>query len=292
MGVALWETAFCAVFQVPGGRVLCVHRDDRALAEQLIDQAGARPWSCPPTRRGSSVCRRPCPAAPRRRPRFALPVSTVPGARPPPARGSPMALLRRHRRSPNPGRRHPPPPPVPLRVVPLPRLACRLIRRELPLRHRQLRTRRQGRELRLWHALRPRQVIRPQVRQRRRRLLDLLRDGVSIRQRSNRVRAASSVVLNTSGCRSRSSMDGGSASLLSHQPLSEPCGLRSRHRDGAAPSSRVADRQPLGRPQAPNEVWSADLVFDRTVEGRVVKCLTIVDDATTDAVAIVPAFPS
>ena len=51
----------------------------------------------------------------------------------------------------------------------------------------------------------------------------------------------------------------------------------------------VADRQPLVRPQAPNEVWSADFVFDRTAEGRVVKCLTVVDDATTEAVAIVPA---
>ncbi len=51
----------------------------------------------------------------------------------------------------------------------------------------------------------------------------------------------------------------------------------------------VANRQPLVRPQAPNEVWSADFVFDRTAEGRVVKCLTVVDDATTEAVAIVPA---
>jgi len=51
----------------------------------------------------------------------------------------------------------------------------------------------------------------------------------------------------------------------------------------------VADRQPLVRPQAPNEVWSADFVFDRNAEGRAVKCLTIVDDATTEAVAIVPA---
>jgi transposase InsO family protein len=51
----------------------------------------------------------------------------------------------------------------------------------------------------------------------------------------------------------------------------------------------VADRQPLLRPQRPNEVWSADFIFDRTAEGRVVKCLAIVDDATTEAVAIVPA---
>jgi putative transposase len=42
----------------------------------------------------------------------------------------------------------------------------------------------------------------------------------------------------------------------------------------------VFDRQPLLRPQRRNEVWSADFVFDRTAEGRVLKCLTIVDDAT------------
>lgn len=51
----------------------------------------------------------------------------------------------------------------------------------------------------------------------------------------------------------------------------------------------VADRQPLARPTRCNEVWSADFVFDRTAEGRVLKCLTIVDDASTEAVAIVPA---
>lgn len=31
-----------------------------------------------------------------------------------------------------------------------------------------------------------------------------------------------------------------------------------------------------------------DFVFDRTAEGRVIKCLTVVDDATHEAVAIVP----
>jgi len=51
----------------------------------------------------------------------------------------------------------------------------------------------------------------------------------------------------------------------------------------------LQDRQPLLRPQFRNQVWSADFVFDRTAEGRVLKCLTIVDDATTEAVAIVPA---
>ena len=50
----------------------------------------------------------------------------------------------------------------------------------------------------------------------------------------------------------------------------------------------VADRQPLGRPQKANQVWSMDFVFDRTAEGRVIKCLTVVDDATHEAVSIVP----
>src|SRR4029450_13260917 len=51
----------------------------------------------------------------------------------------------------------------------------------------------------------------------------------------------------------------------------------------------VADRQPLVIPTTPHDIWSADFVFDRTAEGRVLKCLAIVDDATTEAVAIVPA---
>lgn len=50
----------------------------------------------------------------------------------------------------------------------------------------------------------------------------------------------------------------------------------------------VADRQPLERPLSANQVWSMDFVFDRTAEGRVIKCLTIVDDATHESVAIVP----
>ena len=48
----------------------------------------------------------------------------------------------------------------------------------------------------------------------------------------------------------------------------------------------LGERQPLGRPTAANQVWSMDFVFDRTAEGRVLKCLTIVDDATHESVAI------
>jgi putative transposase len=50
----------------------------------------------------------------------------------------------------------------------------------------------------------------------------------------------------------------------------------------------LADRHPLGRPTAANQVWSMDFVFDRTAEGRSIKNLTVVDDATHEAVAIVP----
>lgn len=48
----------------------------------------------------------------------------------------------------------------------------------------------------------------------------------------------------------------------------------------------VGERQPLFRPLAANEVWSMDFVFDRTAEGRALKCLTIVDDATHEALAV------
>lgn len=48
----------------------------------------------------------------------------------------------------------------------------------------------------------------------------------------------------------------------------------------------AAERQPLVRPTAANAVWSMDFVFDRTAEGRVLKCLTVVDDATHEAVVI------
>ncbi len=48
----------------------------------------------------------------------------------------------------------------------------------------------------------------------------------------------------------------------------------------------AGQRQPLVRPTTANQVWSMDFVFDRSAEGRVIKCLTIVDDATHEAVAI------
>ena len=50
----------------------------------------------------------------------------------------------------------------------------------------------------------------------------------------------------------------------------------------------LSDRHPLERPTGANQVWSMDFVFDRTAEGRSIKSLTVVDDATPEAVAIVP----
>ena len=50
----------------------------------------------------------------------------------------------------------------------------------------------------------------------------------------------------------------------------------------------AGERQPLVRPQTANQVWSMDFVFDRVAGGRSIKCLVIVDDATHEAVAIVP----
>ncbi len=47
----------------------------------------------------------------------------------------------------------------------------------------------------------------------------------------------------------------------------------------------LADRQPLERPVAANEVWSMDFVFDRAASGRSLKILTVVDDGTHESVA-------
>jgi transposase InsO family protein len=50
----------------------------------------------------------------------------------------------------------------------------------------------------------------------------------------------------------------------------------------------VAERQRLIRPAGPNQVGSMDFVFDRVATGRTIKSLMIVDDATHEAVAIIP----
>lgn len=46
-------------------------------------------------------------------------------------------------------------------------------------------------------------------------------------------------------------------------------------------------REQLALPGAPNEVWPIDFVMDALSNGRRVKCLTVVDDFTKEAVDIV-----
>jgi putative transposase len=57
---------------------------------------------------------------------------------------------------------------------------------------------------------------------------------------------------------------------------------RRRKRRGVA-----LERRPLLVPHGPNEVWSIDFVSDSLEYGRRLKCLTIVDDFTKEAVDIV-----
>ena len=49
----------------------------------------------------------------------------------------------------------------------------------------------------------------------------------------------------------------------------------------------VPERQPLLRPNQPNEVWSMDFLFDELATGRRVKTLTVVDDCTKESVQLV-----
>ena len=57
---------------------------------------------------------------------------------------------------------------------------------------------------------------------------------------------------------------------------------RRRKRHGVA-----VEREKLGLPSRPNEVWSMDFVSDALAGGRRIKALTIVDDFTKEAVDIV-----
>lgn len=48
----------------------------------------------------------------------------------------------------------------------------------------------------------------------------------------------------------------------------------------------LLERVPLVRPQRANEVWSMDFVMDELVDGRRLKCLTVLDDCSKESVAI------
>ena len=77
--------------------------------------------------------------------------------------------------------------------------------------------------------------------------------------------------------------------LVNHKRVDRLYGLEKLHvRRRRRKKIPVGDRQPLARPAAANEVWSMDFVFDRVASGRSIKALTVVDDATHEAVAVVP----
>jgi putative transposase len=57
---------------------------------------------------------------------------------------------------------------------------------------------------------------------------------------------------------------------------------RRRKRRGVA-----LERRPLTIPASPNQVWSIDFVSDARESGRRLKCLTIVDDFTKEAIDFV-----
>ena len=59
---------------------------------------------------------------------------------------------------------------------------------------------------------------------------------------------------------------------------------RRRKRDRVA-----GERRPLQIPPGPNHTWSMDFVFDALADRRPIKCLTVVDDCTKEAVEILVA---
>lgn len=50
----------------------------------------------------------------------------------------------------------------------------------------------------------------------------------------------------------------------------------------------ISERKPFERPLQANAFWPMDFPFDRVAGGRAIKNLTVVDDATHEAVAVVP----
>ena len=53
------------------------------------------------------------------------------------------------------------------------------------------------------------------------------------------------------------------------------------------PRKRVATSRPRPTPpEAQNDVWAIDFVFDACADGRQIKCLTVVDEYTHESLAI------
>lgn len=49
---------------------------------------------------------------------------------------------------------------------------------------------------------------------------------------------------------------------------------------------KVGPRKPVTRAEYRNHVWSVDFVFDQTMDGRTLKCLTVVDEFTREGLLI------
>lgn len=62
--------------------------------------------------------------------------------------------------------------------------------------------------------------------------------------------------------------------------------LQVRHRKRKRKKVPIGERQPLLRPSSANQVWSMEFAFDRSSDGRVLKCLVVVDDATHESIVI------
>jgi putative transposase len=82
----------------------------------------------------------------------------------------------------------------------------------------------------------------------------------------------------------------GSIPVANHKRVHRLCreaglAVRKRHK-----RERVAvERCPLQVPSGPNHTWSMDSVFDALANGRPIKCLTVVDDCTKEAVELAVA---
>ena len=61
------------------------------------------------------------------------------------------------------------------------------------------------------------------------------------------------------------------------------------HAAGAAPAQEAAQRRARADPAAhPNHVWTYDFIFDATAGGRRLKILSVLDEFTREALALVP----
>jgi len=78
--------------------------------------------------------------------------------------------------------------------------------------------------------------------------------------------------------------EGRQANVKRVHRLYRQAGLQVRRRKRRA--QVAVEREPLRLPQRANEAWSMDFVMDALDNGRRLKCLTIVDDFTKEAIDI------